>query len=145
MPKQNKSNENPDPYLQLLAEWEETSLELARLKEIELVQRERLFAGAFPTPREGTNSHTLPDGRVIKGKHTINRVVDEAALPSALDALRKLGVANTDALVRYRPELAKSEWNSLSDDMKLVFSPALIAREGRPQLDVVIPKRRGRA
>ena len=44
----------------------------------------------------------------------------------------------------YKPELAKREWSSLSDENKLVFSPAIIATEGSPQFEVRTPKQRGR-
>ena len=133
---------NQDPYLRMLDAWEMTCHLLAQIKDAEMNMRLRLFQGAFANPKEGTNTHKLPDGREIKGQYVISRRIDEAALPSTLAALREHGVANTDALVRYKPELAKREWNSLSDEAKLMFSPAVIAVPGTPQLDVVIPKRR---
>lgn len=137
-------NGTGDPYMDILKEWEIASELLALVKDIEMDRRKKLFAGAFPNPKEGTNTHVLPDGRHIKGQYTIRRNIDEAALPGVLEDLRKRGVANTDALVRYKPELAKREWNSLSDENKLAFSPAVIAVPGTPSFDVVIPKKRGR-
>lgn len=136
---------NQDPYLRMLDAWEQVSLLQAQIKECEMDMRLRLFAGAFANPKEGTNTHLLPDGRAIKGQHKINRYIDEAALPATLAALRERGVANTDKLVRFKPELAKSEWNTLSDEMKLIFSPAIIATPATPSLEVVIPKKRGRS
>lgn len=135
---------NQDPYLRMLDVWEQISLLLAQVKDSELDMRLRLFAGAFANPKEGTNTHTLPDGRQIKGVLKVNRYIDEAALASTLAVMRERGVANTDRLVRFKPELAKSEWNSLSEEMKLVFSPAITSTEGTPSLDVVIPKKKGR-
>ena len=138
-------NGTGDAYMDMLKEWEVTKELLDRVKELELDLRLKLFAGAFPNPKEGTNTHKLPDGRELKGQHVVSRNIDEAALPAVLDQLRNIGVANTDALVRYKPELAKREWNSLSDENKLVFSAAVVSRPGTPQFDVVTPKRRGRA
>jgi len=135
---------NQDPYLRVLDAWEQVSNLLSEIKDREMDMRLRLFAGAFANPKEGTNTHRLPDGREIKGQYKVNRYIDEAALPSTLQALREHGVANTDVLVRYKPELAKREWNSLSDEAKLMFSPAIIATPATPSLEVVIPKRRGR-
>ena len=135
---------NQDPYLRMLDAWEQVSQLLSLTKDCEMDMRLRLFAGAFAAPKEGTNTHRLPDGREIKGQYKINRYIDEAALPVTLQALREHGVANTDVLVRYKPELAKREWNSLSDEAKLMFSPAIIATPATPSLEVVIPKRRGR-
>ena len=136
------SNENPDPYLQMLAEWEEIVPRMKALVEKEADLRRKLFAGAFPNPSEGAtkNKHTLPDGRVLKGDHKINRKVDEAALPSVLEAMKAAGVANADQLVRYKPELAKREWNSLSEEMKLLFSPAIISTPGMPGFEVIAAK-----
>lgn len=134
---------NADPYLRMLDAWEQVDQLRSLVQDCELDMRLRLFAGAFANPKEGTNSHKLPDGRVLKGQHKINRYIDEAALPATLAALREAGVANTDALVRYKPELAKSEWNSLSEENKLVFSPAVIAKPGTPSFEITIPKKRG--
>lgn len=119
-------------YLQLLAEWQDTESELKKIKARELDLRNRLFAGAFPKPTEGANTHELPDGRKLKGQYKINRRVDEAALPAVLDELREHGVANADVLVKYKPELAKREWNSLSDEAKVIFSKAIISNPGTP-------------
>lgn len=135
--------EETDPgkrYMQLLAEWQDNRRKLAYYKEQEGTQRRVLFAGTFPNPVEGTNKHKLPDGRTIKGQYKIGRKLDEAALPATLARMRELGVANTDALVNYKPSLAKREWNTLSDEMKLEFSPAVIATPGMPGLDVEMPK-----
>jgi hypothetical protein len=124
-------------YLQMLAEWEDVKRELAAAKDRELELRLQLFAGAFPTPKEGTNTYKLPDGRQIKGKYDVNRKIDEAAFPAVLADLREQGVANADRLVRFKPELAKSEWNTLSEAFKLAFSRCVIASPGTPQLELV--------
>ncbi len=51
--------------------------------------------------------------------------------------MRKRGVANADALVKMKPELAKKEWNTLSDELKLVFSPAIVSSPGMPGLEII--------
>lgn len=135
-----KGNENPDPYLQMLEEWDEKAQRLAILKAEEMDLRLKLFAGAFPNAKEGTNRHKLPDGRELVGKYNITRKIDEAALTTILPAMIKAGVANADRLVRFKPELAKSEWNTLSDENKLLFSPAIIANPGSPAFEIVQPK-----
>jgi hypothetical protein len=132
---------NQDPYLRMLEAWDQMCLLKALVEESEKDMRLKLFQGAFPNPKEGTNVHKLPDGRELVGKHTVNRKIDEAALPAVLVAMREAGVANSDKLVRYKPELAKREWNSLSDENKLRFSPAVISTPGSPQFEIRIPKR----
>lgn len=132
---------NQDPYLRMLETWDSMCLLKALVEESEKDMRLKLFSGAFPNPKEGTNVHKLPDGRELVGKHVVNRKIDEAALPAVLAVMRKKGVANADQLVRMKPELAKREWNSLSPEMKLLFSPAVIATPGSPQFEIRIPKR----
>lgn len=127
-------------YMQILAEWEDDKRKLSFYKEREKENRLVLFAGTFPNPIEGTQKFKLADGRTIKGQYKINRKIEEAALPVALAHMRELGVANTDALVSYKPTLAKREWNTLSIENKLAFSPAIVATPGTPTLDVELPK-----
>lgn len=136
-------NGTGDAYMDIMAEWELAKEIMDVLKPIELDARLKLFNGAFPNPKEGTNTHKLPDGRELKGKYEIRRTVNEPVLAVTLQALRDHGVANTDALIRVKPELAKREWNSLSDEAKLIFSPAITATPGTPQFEVVTPKRKG--
>lgn len=133
---------NADPYMRLLDQWEQASLLGSIIGEAEIDMRRTLFAGAFPNPKENTNVHKLPDGTEIVGMYKINRRIDEAALAVTLDAMREAGVANYDKLVKYKPELAKAEWNSLSDAMKLKFSPAVISTPGTPSLERRVPKRK---
>lgn len=125
-----------EAYMAILAEWEDDKRKLSYYKEQEGEKRRILFAGAFPNPKEGTNRHKLPDGRQVVGKYTIGRKIDEAALPVTLQAMREAGVANTDVLVSYKPSLAKREWNTLSEDNKLLFSAAVIATPGMPGLEI---------
>lgn len=129
-----------EAYMAMLAEWKDDATKLAYYKEQESEKRVMLFAGAFPNPKEGTQRFKLADGRTIVGKYTINRKIDEAALPATLAAMREQGVANTDALVSYKPSLAKREWNTLGEEHKLIFSACVIATPGKPSLEVDLPK-----
>jgi hypothetical protein len=127
-------------FMQILAEWQDAKRKLAYYKDVEGTHRRTLFAGTFPEPREGTQSFKLANGFTIKGQYKIGRKLDEAALPATLATLREAGVANTDALVAYKPSLVKREWNTLSPENKLLFSPAVIATPGMPGLDLEPPK-----
>ncbi len=134
------STRNSDPYLDLLERWQETVKLLASFKEQEAEQRRMLFSGAFPNPKEGVQRHQLPDGNCIKGEYKITRSLELSSLPHCLHALQEAGVANVDGLVRYKPELAVSEWRCLSDESKLMFAPAVIATPGMPSLTIEAPK-----
>lgn len=127
-------------FMQILGQWQDNRKKLAYYKERESEQRRVLFAGTFPNPKEGTQRFKLADGRTIVGQYKVGRKIDEAALPATLARMRELGVANTDVLVTYKPSLAKREWNTLSDEMKLEFSAAVIATPGMPSLEVELPK-----
>lgn len=140
-PIQNDMHGNNDAYMAMLSDHEDLCQLLSVTKDKELDLRLKLFNGAFPNPKEGTNTWKLPDGRELKGKYVINRYVNQEVLQPTLQALREHGVANTDQLVKFKPELAKREWNALSDEAKLIFSPAITATPGTPQFEVVTPKR----
>ena len=127
-------------YMQILAKWEDDKIKLAYYKEQEAIGRTTLFETTFPNPVEGTQKFKLSDGRTVKGQYKINRKIDEAALPVTLAHMRELGVANTDALVTYKPSLAKREWNTLSPDLKIEFSAAIIATPGMPGFEIEMPK-----
>lgn len=129
-----------EAYMAMLLEWEDDKRKLSYYKEQEGTKRRMLFAGAFPNPVENTNKLKLSNGGTVKGQYKIGRKIDEAALPVTLQAMREAGVANTDALIKYTPSLAKREWNTLSDENKLLFSPAIIATPGMPGFDYEPPK-----
>lgn len=127
----------PDPYLAMLDEWEKAQANAKAWAAKENDLRRQLFAGAFPNPKEGVNNHLLPDGRKIKGTHKIQRKIDEAAIAVTLQEMRNRGVANADDLVRYKPELSITAWKTLSDEMKLVFSPAVVSSPAMPTLEII--------
>lgn len=128
-----------------LITWFKMQEELSKLKVAESLLRKRIFAHYFTNPTEGVNNHPLDDGYVLKGGHVINRKVVEADL-EALQAAMKAEGANLpklpiNKLVKWKPELVKSEYNKLSDEDKLVFDRALEIKPGSPTLDIVKPKR----
>jgi hypothetical protein len=48
--------------LEHLKEWYTLKQQLEELKNKEVVLRQFLFAGLFPDPKEGTNTHPINDG-----------------------------------------------------------------------------------
>lgn len=89
-------------------------------------------------PAEGTNSYDLPAGWVLKGKHTINRSVDVASLTQLTPLLREKGYA-IDKLIRYKPELAITEYKKLTDAERCVFDQVLTIKNGSPGIEIVLP------
>lgn len=123
-----------------LTKWYELQAQIAKMKVEEMALRNRIFAGAFPSPEEGTNNYALPDGYVLKGKHTINRKVDEAALVLLQPQLQERKI-QVDNLVKRNPELSVSAYRKLNDDDRKFFDQALIIKDGAPALEIVKPKR----
>ena len=131
-----------------LNEWYKLHEQLSALKAKEALLRGKIFKGMFPNPVEGTNNVPLSEGWVLKGKHVINRSVDQAALTSlaTVDAATHMSVLSShgisaDSLVRWKPELVTSEYRKLSEDQRQIFDQCLTIKEGSPALEIVLPKR----
>lgn len=139
--------EIPSVTLTDLANWFRMKAELGRLKGQEAMLRTRIFKHFFPVPTEGTNSHELNDGTggVLKATHCINRTVLEPELQALKDAQRVEGSnapkVNLDVLIRYKPELVKSEYNKLTEEERQWVDQCLDIKPGSPQMEVTIPKK----
>lgn len=133
----------PEEQLKLdMIEWYKAAEAMAALKDREMALRVKLFKAFFPTPKEGTNSYDLPDGYVVKGVHVVNRAVDQAVLTTLSKEFAEAHIAIAD-LIKWKPDLVKSTYNTLSAEQKQLFDQALVIKEGTPQLEIVMPKRRG--
>lgn len=134
---------SPEEQLKLdMIEWYTAAEQMEVLKKREAILRVKLFKAFFPTPVEGTNSYELPDGFMMKGIHVINRSVDQAVLTTLATEFAKQQI-NIAELIKWKPELVKSIYNTLSAEQKQLFDQALVIKEGTPQLDIVMPKRKG--
>lgn len=132
-----------------LAQWYKMQEELAELKTAEALLRRRIYDQFFPNAVEGTNNHELDDGTgaVLKAKRVVDRKVDEAALDAYKAASKEEG-SNLpklpwNKLIRYKPELSKTEYNKLTEEERHACDGVLIIKDGSPQLEIVIPKKRG--
>ena len=123
-----------------LERWYTVQKQLSKLKGEEQLLRQKIFAGMFPDPKEGTNSVDLADGFVIKGKRVINRTVDDAAYKASIEELAKAGIP-TDEIIRYKPELAVSAYRKLTEEQTHLMDTVLIIKDGMPGLEIVKPKR----
>lgn len=120
--------------------WFNLNQELTRLKNAEQLLRMKIFKGKFPNPREGTNNFLMPDGYVLKGKHNINRTVEEAAFKGSIEELAKNGIP-TDTIVKFKPELVTSVYRELTEEQRNLFDTVLIIKDGMPGLEISKPKR----
>lgn len=128
--------------LETLIQWYNLQEQISKLKSAELLLRNKIFKGRFPTPIEGINKETLPDGAELKATHVINRSVDEAVLTVLLPVLREKGQMNPDDLIRRKPELVIGAYRKLTDEQRLLLDQALIIKPGQCQLEIVMPKRK---
>lgn len=121
-----------------LVEWDVARQELAKLKLKEMMLRQRIFKGFFPVPVEGTNTHPLAQGWVLKGVYSLNRAVDIGAFTSMRDLFQQQGL-RPDVLVKFTPELVKSEYSKLTKEEQNLFDRCLLIKEGSPTLKIELP------
>jgi hypothetical protein len=129
-----------------LREWYTLKEQIEELRNKEVVLRQFVFAGLFPDPKEGTNTHPINDGTgaVVKGQHIINRAVQIEQLEElkkSLEANNNLPQINLDKLIRWKPEVVTKEYRTLSDEERHMFDQVLVIKPGMPQLEICIPKR----
>lgn len=127
----------------------EMQKQLAALKAAEAMLRTRVFKHYFPVPVEGSRDNKVPlndgTGAILQADYRINRTVDESELEKLKVAIKEEG-SNLpklpfSKLIKWKPELAKAEYNKLSDEDKLVFDRCLVVKPGMPEVKIVIPAR----
>jgi len=121
-----------------MSEWFRLQDELRRIKAKEMLLRTKIFAAYFPSPVEGTNSAPIGDGWFLKGKYSITREVDLAALGVLTEKLASAGVSK-DKLVQYKPSLVLREYRTLTEDQQHLFDQCLVVKPGSPSLEIVLP------
>jgi hypothetical protein len=134
-------------------DWYECTEELAKLKVREALLRARVFRHLVPVPKEGVNTIALAEspifagvdtqGYVLKADHKINRSVDEASLVVLQPKFQEALIV-TDKLIKRKPELVIGEYRKLTAEQQQLFDQALIVKPGTPQLDIVLPVRKGK-
>lgn len=127
-----------------MAEWYRLQDELKKVKAREMLLRTKIFWYFFASPVEGTNSYDLPDGYVLKGKHTINREVDPGAFQAMREQFSQAGI-HPDVMVQWKPSLKLKEYHELTAEQIQLFDQCLIVKPGSPALEIVLPKKRAAA
>jgi hypothetical protein len=137
------------PTVEDVAKWYKLKEQLTELTAAEAMLRRRLADHFFPTPTEGSaeNKYSLNDGTgaVLQMDHKIYRTVLEPELDAYKAALKvegnNLPKLPLNKLIRYKPELAKSEYNKLTEEERKACDTFLNIKPGMPDLKVGIPKR----
>lgn len=125
-------------FEQLLDIWVAKAKQVKKLDAEEKELRKRLFAAAFPTPKEGANSRDLVDGRKLKGTHKINRTIDDASVQATIAEIRSLGRNDIVAEDIFIPtfKLSIGGLKKAPDDVRKIAEKAVIAKPGTPELKV---------
>jgi hypothetical protein len=133
------------PYdpMKALGEWFLLRKQLSDIKNAEMAARKQLFTHFFPSPKEGTNTYDLPDGYKLKGTYALERKVDEAVWQVNREKFAEAKIPET--VIRWTPELAKSNYNELTAEQQTFFDQCLIIKPGAPTLEITKPKPKGKA
>lgn len=135
----------------LLHAWEASKLVLEKAKEDEMKLRVESVRFAFdPNKKSGTERIELGGGWQAKAVKKINfgwikkdDKVDKHAIDDALDAIAKLSPAGeyiAEHLVKWTPDLSKTEYDKLGEAEKTIIDKVIVTTEGAPTLEIIPPK-----
>lgn len=129
--------------------WYQMQQDLAKLKQAEMQMRQRIFKFYFPEPKEGTNTHLLPDEYQLKGVHVITREVDQGAYlsmnakdPADNRSQFEKQLINGDELVEWKPSLKTSLYRELTAEQQQFFDRCLVVKAGSPSLKIEPPSKK---
>jgi len=122
--------------LELLArQWQEAKeaerVAVAKRRELEDQMSNALCVDAA---KEGTETHLLPEGLMIKIISRLDRKVDAdkaQELAAEHDLQNALG-----ALFRWKPEIDMAAWRKAPADVTAIFSGAVTVKPGRPSFTI---------
>lgn len=131
-----------------LTAWNDLQEQLRKIKASEMILRQKIWAGLFVAPVEGTNTVALGnDGWELKGVRSIDRKIQLEVLQAMAvenGPLHQAGIRAAD-LVEWKPELKIKEYRTLTAEQKLVFDQCLTIKDGSPQLKIVLPAKATKA
>ena len=127
---------------ELMHQWNLAQTALAEAKRNEDSLRDQVVKMLYPNGvPKGTNHFPLDNGYQLNAVGTINYKIDIAAMTPIIKAIREKFKINAAVAIKTKYELSVTEYNKLSDDVKAMFDEALEAKPGKPQLEIVKPKR----
>ena len=136
----------------ILQLWEASKVQLEKAKADEMDYRKKFVTFAFnPDKKEGTERIELANGYQAKAVKKLtyglksldpNTPVDEAvdAMLTELESASEEGVFIAKRLIKWTPELSKSEYNKLPLDLKAIADKVVETKEGAPTLEIIEPK-----
>ena len=129
-----------DEWDLIKAKIEQLEKQLKPLKADEMTRRKAIAARIAEAMhiKEGVNKYPLPDGRVLKYTHKIDRKIDEPAIAATREEYRKqndTGGVTFDALLRVKYELSKRDFDKLPEAAALVASRMIVSKDAAPSLE----------
>jgi hypothetical protein len=124
----------------MLSEWYIATNDLKPMKEAESELRKRIFAQAFPEPKEGTNKLPLADGYVLNSVYGYSRTVQEDVFGTIYNDMLEHDIP-VDMLVKFKPELKVTIYKALNAEQKAIVDKCLVTKPSSPTLEIVKPKR----
>lgn len=131
----------------LLLNWKNAKDALETAKAVELALRQQVIDVEFSGHKEeGTETHNLGEGWKVKAVFKLNYTVDKETIDDALTAIEETGPEGkfiAGRLIKFKPELAVSEYRLLCDEhpeFKRIVDAALTIKPGTPSLELVPPK-----
>lgn len=122
----------------LLMDWDKAKQLLEQIKERENLLRKEIFALAFPTPKEGSNTLDIGNGYKLVGEYKINRTLDIAAFDQARESMVDLGIDPRE-LVKFTPELIIGPYKKLNPDQMKLVDFCITSKPGLPGLSIKPP------
>lgn len=132
------SEADPNEVSAWLAAYKGVTDQIDALETVKNELRKKVVNTCFPNGLvEGAgNKCVLPDGRKLTITGVVNRTVDDALVPSVLEALQvKNGVAPV-GLFKQTYKLDLRVFRGINKDDKMILSNAITEKQGSPQLKV---------
>ena len=130
----------------LIQNWQAAQSELAAAKDKESALRAEVIATLFAEhPDKGTVNYELGGGYKVKAVFKQNLRLNNAddAVDKALSKIEKTGPEGqfiAQRLVKWKPELAITEYNDLDPKFKKIIDEVLTISAATPAVELVIPK-----
>jgi hypothetical protein len=130
--------------LALALEWRASKDALDAAKAAEAALRTEVIDACFPAGlAEGTNTHELPRGFVLKVvSRALAKPGDVESLKTAIGKLAALGEVGkllAGRLVKWKPEVSLSEFRKLDANVQQLFGKAVTVERTSPSMSLAAP------
>ena len=138
---------NTDEFNRLVSNWHAMKVQLDHVKKIEAELRQSVISARFGDAEKGTHRHNLDNDNDLKVEVKLSYSLDKdnEKVEDMLDVLAKSGNEGSfvaDRIVKWKPELAVSEYNKLSEQHRNIVDTVLTIKPAAPSLDIVPKSKR---